>query len=210
MRIGILALQGDFIEHEQMLTRIGIEAVEVRLPQHLEGLAGLIIPGGESTTIGQVAERWDLLDPIRAFARSGRPLWGTCAGMIVMAKEAVDGLPGQPLLELMDITVRRNAFGRQIDSFEADLDIPALGRPPFHAIFIRAPIIEHVGEKVEVLARLDSEMDSSTGLGARGDSGNGTIVAARQGNLLVTAFHPELTDDDRIHRYFAYISSTSS
>ena len=209
MRVGVLALQGDFVEHVQMLTHIGIEAVEVRLPQHLEELAGLIIPGGESTTIGQVAERWDLLDPIRAFARSGRPLWGTCAGMILMARKAVDGLPGQPLLELMDITVRRNAFGRQIDSFEADLDIPALGRPPFHAIFIRAPIIEHVGKEVEVLARLDSGMDSSTGPGAGVDGGNGTIVAARQGNLLVTAFHPELTDDDRIHRYFVDLSGTN-
>ena len=190
-RIGVLAVQGAFIEHEQVLKRIGVDSVEVRLPEHLEGLDGLIIPGGESTTIGQVAERWGLLEPIREFARSGRPLWGTCAGMILMAKEVVDGVPGQPLLELMDVAVRRNAFGRQVDSFEADLEVPALGEAPFHAVFIRAPSIERVGEGVEVLARLD----------------DGRVVAVRQGNLLATAFHPELTEDARFHRYFLEICS---
>jgi 5'-phosphate synthase pdxT subunit len=158
----------------------------VRLPEHLERLDGLIIPGGESTTIGKVAKRWGLLDPLHAFAQSGRPVWGTCAGMILMAKEVVDGKPDQPLLGLMDVTVHRNAFGRQVDSFEADLEIPALGEKPFHAIFIRAPFVERVGKEVEVLAQLE----------------DGTAVAAQQGNLLVTAFHPELTDDDRFHRYF--------
>jgi 5'-phosphate synthase pdxT subunit len=186
VRVGVLALQGAFIEHERILRRLGAETVQVRLPAALEGLDGLIIPGGESTTIGQVAGRWGLLEPMRAFARSGRPVWGTCAGMILLAKEAVDGVPGQPLLGLMDIAVRRNAFGRQVDSFEADLAVPALGEPPFHAVFIRAPLVERVGKGVEVLARLE----------------DGTAVAVRQRNLLATAFHPELTDDDRFHRYF--------
>ncbi len=186
MRVGVLAVQGAFVEHEQMLRRIGVEPVEVRLPAHLEGIDGLIIPGGESTTIGRVAEKWELLEPIRDLARSGLPVWGTCAGMILMAKEVVDGVPGQPLLGLMDVTVRRNAFGRQVDSFETDLEVSALGDPPFRAVFIRAPLIERVGEGVEVLARLE----------------DGTVVAVQQGNLLATAFHPELTEDVRFHRYF--------
>ena len=186
MRIGVLALQGAFIEHEHVLARLGAQPVEVRLPEHLEGLAGLIIPGGESTTIGLLAQKWGLLEPLREFARSGRPLWGTCAGMILLAKEVVDGVAGQPILGLMDITVRRNAFGRQVDSFEADLAVPVLGDPPFHAVFIRAPVIERVGAEVEVLATLEE----------------GTAVAVQQGNLLATAFHPELTRDERFHRYF--------
>lgn len=186
IRVGILALQGAFIEHAQMLARIGVQPVEVRLPEHLEGLNGLIIPGGESTTMGLLAQKRGLLEPMRAFARSRRPIWGTCAGMILLAKEAVDGVPGQPLLGLMDITVRRNAFGRQVDSFEADLSVPVLGDSPFHAVFIRAPVIEQVGSGVEVLAALE----------------DGTAVAVQQGNLLATAFHPELTRDDRFHRYF--------
>jgi 5'-phosphate synthase pdxT subunit len=185
MRVGVLAVQGAFVEHEKALTRIGAEVVEVRLPQHLEELDGLIIPGGESTTIGKVAKRWDLIEPLRAFAQSGHSLWGTCAGMIVMAREVLDGKPDQPLLGLMDIAVRRNAFGRQVDSFEVDLEIPALGEP-FPAVFIRAPLIERVGKGVAILAQLE----------------DGTVVAARQGKLLVTAFHPELTQDDRFHRYF--------
>ena len=186
MRVGVLALQGAFIEHEKMLRRLGADAIEVRLPQHLEGLDGLIIPGGESTTIGKVAEQWGLLEPVRAFAQLGRPVWGTCAGMILMAKEVVDSVPGQPLLGLMDMAVRRNAFGRQVESFEADLDVPVLGDRPFHGVFIRAPIIERVGKEVQVLARLD----------------DGAAVAARQESMLVTSFHPELTEDDRFHRYF--------
>ncbi len=185
-KVGVLALQGAFIEHAQMLARIGVRPVEVRLPEHLEGLDGLIIPGGESTTMGLLAQKRGLLQPLQDFARSGRPLWGTCAGMILMAKEILDGVPGQPALELMDIAVRRNAFGRQVDSFEADLMIPALGESPFHAVFIRAPVIERVGAGVEVLATLE----------------DGTAVAVRQDNLLATAFHPELTRDERFHRYF--------
>ena len=193
MKIGVLALQGAFTEHEKILARIGAEPVEVRLPEHLEGLDGLIIPGGESTTIGKVAEEWGLMKPMCAFAQSGRPLWGTCAGMILMAKEVSDSMPGQPMMGLMDVTVRRNAFGRQADSFEADLEVPVLGELPFHAVFIRAPLIERVGEGVEVLAQLE----------------DGTVVAARQGSMLVTAFHPELTEDDRFHRYFSSLSKAS-
>jgi len=194
MIIGVLALQGAFVEHENILHRLGVETIEVRLPEHLDALDGLIVPGGESTTIGKVAQRWNLLEPIRGLARSGRPLWGACAGMILMAKEVVDGTPGQPLLALLDITVRRNAFGRQVDSFEADLEMPALGASPFHAIFIRAPLIERVAEGVEVLARLEPALS--------GAEGEGTVVAVRQGKMLATAFHPELTEDDRFHRYF--------
>lgn len=186
MRVGVLALQGAFVEHEKVLRTLGVESVEVRLPGQLQGLDGLIVPGGESTTMGKVAERWGLMEPLRAFARSRRPMWGVCAGMVLMAKEALDGAGGQPLLGLMDVTVRRNAFGRQVDSFEADLDVPALGDEPFHAVFIRAPLVEWVEDGVDVLARLE----------------DGTVVAVRQGNQMATAFHPELTEDDRFHRYF--------
>ena len=210
MRVGVLALQGAFIEHENILARIGVEPVEVRLPGELEGLDSLILPGGESTTIGQVAERWGLLEPIRAFARSGRPLWGTCAGMVLMAKEVVDGVSGQPRLELMDVVVRRNAFGRQVDSFEVGLEVPSLGEEPFHAVFIRAPRIERVGKEVEILARLEPALSPSTALRASGVEGDGAVVAVRQGNLLATAFHPELTDDDRFHRYFLGLAGASA
>jgi 5'-phosphate synthase pdxT subunit len=193
MKIGVLALQGAFIEHEKVLAHIGVEVVEVRLPEHLEDLDGLVIPGGESTTIGKVARQWGLLEPLRAFGQSGRPLWGTCAGMIFIAQDVVGGKPDQPLLALMDVTVRRNAFGRQVDSFEADLDVPELGREPFHAVFIRAPFIERVGEGVQILGELK----------------DGAIVAVRQGNLLATAFHPELTEDDRFHQYFLGLSEVN-
>ena len=185
-QVGVLALQGAFREHVHILQSLGVEAHEVRLPEQLAGVDGLIIPGGESTTIGKLAVAWGFLEPIRRLAAAGVPIWGTCAGMILMARET--GGPGQPLLGLMDITVRRNAFGRQVDSFVEPIDIPALGdgQAPFPAVFIRAPWIERVGPGVEVLARLPE----------------GPIVAARQGRLVVTAFHPELTDDRRFHRYF--------
>jgi 5'-phosphate synthase pdxT subunit len=186
VRIGVLALQGAFVEHHKILARIGVETTEVRLPKHLAGLDGLIIPGGESTAIGKLIARWDLLGPIRHLAEAGCPVWGICAGMILMAKEVVDGLPDQPSLGLMDVRVRRNAFGRQADSFETALTVPALGESAFHAVFIRAPLIERAGPEAEVLARLE----------------DGTAVTVRQGNLLGTAFHPELTDDERFHRYF--------
>lgn len=187
MKIGVLALQGAFIEHIKMLEALGAEAVEVRLPEDLEGLDGLVIPGGESTTIGKLATEYGLMDPLHAFARS-KPVWGTCAGMIFMAKNIGRT---QPLLGVMDIEVERNAFGRQVDSFEADLEVPALNGDngaPFPAVFIRAPRLVDAAEKagVEVLARL----------------ADGTAVAARQGHWLVTAFHPELSDDLRFHRYF--------
>ncbi len=187
MKIGILALQGAFIEHEKMLRRLGVEAIEVRLPQDLDGVAGVIIPGGESTTIGKLAVQYHLIEPLRELAKAGKPLWGTCAGLIFMAKDVGRE---QPLLGLMDVTVQRNAFGRQVDSFEASISIKGVdGDKPFHAIFIRAPLIEAVGAGVDVLARVEKDDQE-------------VIVAAQQGNLLVTSFHPELSNDDRFHRYF--------
>jgi len=190
MTIGVLALQGDFAEHLQVLYQLGVETREVRLPAHLENLAGLILPGGESTTIGKLASNFGLVEPLRHFA-DGHPVWGTCAGAIFLAKNIHNQ---KPFLGLMDITVQRNAFGRQVDSFEADLKIPVLQESdrPFRAIFIRAPIIERVCKNVDVLARLeDKEVPK-----------NGRIVAARQQNLLVSSFHPELTQDTRFHQYF--------
>ena len=182
--IGVLAMQGDFQEHREVLRRMGLDPQEVRLPDHLDGLDGLIIPGGESTTIVRLMCNSGLLEPLRKLARVGFPIWGTCAGMILLAKRLDE--TGMPALQAMDITVRRNAFGRQVDSFETDVPIPALGGDPFHAVFIRAPIIEEVGPAVEVLARL----------------ADGTPVAARERRLLATAFHPELTPDTRLHRFF--------
>ncbi len=182
-KIGVLALQGAFIEHIKMLRGLGVEAVEVRLPQHLNDLDGLIIPGGESTTIGRLATTFELIEPLRAFA-SSKPTWGTCAGMIFLARDI--GIDRQPILGLMDIVVNRNAFGRQIDSFEANLTINVLGAAPFHAVFIRAPIATHVGAGVQILAQLAPQQ----------------IVAVQQGHLLGTAFHPELTGDSRMHAYF--------
>ena len=189
--IGVLALQGDFAEHISTLRRIGIEAVEIRVATQLAGIDGLIIPGGESTTIGKLAVEFGLMSPLQDFGKH-KAIWGTCAGAIFLSS---DVKRRQPLLGLMDITVERNAFGRQIDSFEMDLNIPALAslngkNPPYHAVFIRAPLIESVGKHVEVLASLE----------------NGKVVAARQGKLLATSFHPELTLDDRFHRYFVEMS----
>ncbi len=188
MKIGVLALQGDFAEHITMLKRLGVETAEVRLAEQLSSLDGLILPGGESTTIGKLAVKYGLMAPLREFA-AARPVWGTCAGAILLSKDA---RREQPLLGVMDITVQRNAFGRQVDSFEVDLDVPALVHPgngqprPFHAVFIRAPLIESVGPGVEVIAALP----------------DGRIVAARQAQLLATSFHPELTRDDRFHQFF--------
>jgi 5'-phosphate synthase pdxT subunit len=187
MKIGVLALQGDFAEHSEILRELGVEVVEVRLPEDLQGLDGLIIPGGESTTIGKLATDFGLLDDLRQFGKE-KSVWGTCAGAIFLSKDA---RRQQPLLGLMDITVERNAFGRQVASFETDLDVPALKKidpdpRPFHAIFIRAPLIESVQGEARVLARL----------------ADGQIVAAQEGHLLATAFHPELTADPRFHRYF--------
>jgi 5'-phosphate synthase pdxT subunit len=193
VRIGVLALQGAYAEHEQALARLGVDPVQVWLARHLEELGGLILPGGESTTIGRLLQCWGLLAPIRVLARSGRPLWGTCAGMILMAREVGDGLPGQPLLELMDVRVRRNAYGRQVDSFEADLRVPLLGERPFRAVFIRALVIEGIGKGVEILAQLEG----------------GPPVAVQQGTMLATTFHPELVADDGFHRYFIGLCSAA-
>ncbi|MCJ7717955.1 MAG: pyridoxal 5'-phosphate synthase glutaminase subunit PdxT [Anaerolineales bacterium] len=190
LKVGVLALQGSFQEHQQVLLKIGVEVVEVRLPEQLVDLDGLIIPGGESTTIGKLAVDFGLLEPLRAFGKE-KAIWGTCAGAILLSKDAHRT---QPLLGLMDITVDRNAFGRQIASFETDLDIPALESisqetGQFHGVFIRAPLITSVKGEAKVLATLP----------------DGRIVAAQQNHLLATAFHPELTDDDRIHRYFIHL-----
>ena len=187
MKIGVLALQGDFAEHIAMLKRINVEAVEVRLPEHLKGLDGLIIPGGESTTIGKLAVAYKLMEPLKQFGQR-HAIWGTCAGAIFLSK---DVSRNQPLLGLMNIKVERNAFGRQVESFEADLDVPELKqatgtKEDYHAVFIRAPIIESVGGEAKVLATAP----------------DGRIVAAQQGHFLATSFHPELTDDTRFHKYF--------
>jgi 5'-phosphate synthase pdxT subunit len=191
MKIGVLALQGDFSEHISMLKRLGMEAVEVRLPKHLDGISGLIIPGGESTTIGKLAVAYDLMDPLRQFGKS-HAIWGTCAGAIFLSKDAKSD---QPLLGLMDIKVQRNAFGRQVDSFETDLEIEELKKVsgtdhPYHAVFIRAPIIEEVHGNAKVLSSLE----------------DGRIVAAIEGHLLATSFHPELTSDTRFHQYFVSLA----
>jgi 5'-phosphate synthase pdxT subunit len=190
LKIGILALQGAFLEHANVLRKIGAIPIEVRLPEDLIGLDGLIIPGGESTTIGKLANQFGLIEPLQRFIGEGKAVWGTCAGLIFLARDiGATGSGGHvvpPRLEVMDVKVDRNAFGRQVDSFEVDLYPGFAGDKPFRAVFIRAPRIESVGEAVEVLAQLE----------------NGDIVAARQGNLLVTAFHPELTDDPRFHQYF--------
>jgi len=187
MNIGVLALQGDFLEHQKMLERLGARVVQVRLPQHLRDLDGLIIPGGESTTIGKLAEEFGLMEPLREFAAE-HAVWGTCAGAIFLARNIGRD---QPLLGVMDIIVDRNAFGRQVDSFAIDLDVPVLKevdpvQRPFRAVFIRAPRIAKANGTTRVLASLP----------------DGTIVAVRQNRWLATSFHPELTADDRFHKYF--------
>jgi len=189
MKIGVLALHGAVIEHIAILRSIGVEPVTVRLPEDLAGISGLILPGGESTTMRKLATRWNLREPIMALARSGAPILGTCAGMIVIAKEIAGG--EEPVFPLIDVTVARNAFGRQLDSFETDLPMPILGDRPVHAIFIRAPIIERVGPGVEVLARLPDQR----------------IVAVRQRNVLAISFHPELAGETRIHRLLATMAA---
>ena len=188
-RIGVLALQGDFEAHLKMLAELGADARAVRLPEHLAEIDGIIIPGGESTTIGKLMIVYDLHEILQKKIQEGVPVWGTCAGLILLSKETDNALAGQPLLASMDIRVRRNAFGSQRESFETDLSVPALGEAPFHAFFIRGPSIEWVGPEVEVLATLD----------------DGTIVAVREGPLLGTAFHPEVAGDPRFHQYFLRI-----
>ncbi len=183
-RIGVLAVQGDFLEHKQALRRLGVEAAEVRLPEQLEGLDGLIIPGGESTTMVHLVDAYGLREPLREKAASGMPVWGTCAGMILLAGSLVDSRP-EPL-RLMDMEVSRNAFGRQIDSFEEEVEFEGVDGPPVVAVFIRAPVVTRTGDAVRVLAMVS----------------DGRSVAVRQGNLLATSFHPELTGDLRVHDLF--------
>jgi len=198
LKIGVLALQGAFIEHVAMLRRLGVDAVEVRKPEQLADLDGLIIPGGESTTMGLVAERWGLVQPLRDWVKAGRPTWGTCAGMILLAERAEGQKQGgQPLVGGLDITVNRNYFGRQVDSFETDLQVPLWGDVPFHAIFIRAPAIVALGPTVELLATVTTQ------------TGDTVIAAARQQHLLATAFHPELTNDLRWHAFFVEMARAS-
>jgi pyridoxal 5'-phosphate synthase pdxT subunit len=189
MKIGVLALQGAFREHLQTLESIGVEGVPVRLPADLAGVSGLILPGGESTTMRHLIQRWNLAEPIQRLAATGAPIFGTCAGMIVLSNEIVGG--EQPILPLLDVTVERNAFGRQLDSFETELAVPVLGDRPVHAVFIRAPVIDHIGPDVDVLARLD----------------DGRIVAVRERNVIATAFHPELAGETRFHRLVATMAA---
>jgi 5'-phosphate synthase pdxT subunit len=194
MKIGVLALQGDFSEHISILQQIGVEAVEVRHSKQLDQISGLIIPGGESTTIGKLATDFGMMEDLRSYGLE-MPVWGTCAGAIFISKDA---RRKQPLLSLMDIKVERNAFGRQVDSFEIDLEVPALNKfntdgRPFHAIFIRAPLIESVHGEAQILATLPG----------------GAIVAAQESHWLATSFHPELTGDDRFHRYFLSLTERS-
>ena len=191
MEVGVLAVQGDFAEHIAALSKLGVKAREVRLPEHLDSLGGLIIPGGESTTLSRLMTLYNLRDPLQQMAADGRAVWGTCAGMIMLAREITENDPVP--LGIMDIGVQRNAFGRQVDSFEQRLDIKALGKDAFHAIFIRAPVIIRVGDNVQVLSALDDERP----------------VAVQQGNLMATSFHPELTNDYRFHNYFLTLAQNS-
>jgi 5'-phosphate synthase pdxT subunit len=193
--IGVLALQGAFAEHITMLRGIGVDAIEVRKPEQLERLDGLIMPGGESTSMGLVAERWHLVEPLRAWVRNGKVVWGTCAGMILLADRAAgQKAGGQPLIGGLDVTVNRNYFGRQNESFETLLTVPQLGDAPFHAIFIRAPAIVETGAEIEILAQ------------TAGRAGDTVTVAVRQRNILATAFHPELTGDARWHQLFVQMA----
>jgi pyridoxal 5'-phosphate synthase pdxT subunit len=185
LRIGVLAAQGAFAEHIEAIRNLKQQAIPIRLPEELSKIDALIIPGGESTTISRLLIAYNLSEEITNKVKSGMPVFGTCAGMIMLAKKIIDG-DGVIPLNLIDISVRRNAFGRQVDSFEAEIDIANIGKPAFHGVFIRAPFIEKTGPKVDIIARLN----------------DGTIVAAKQGNVLVSSFHPELTQDLRLHKYF--------
>jgi 5'-phosphate synthase pdxT subunit len=189
MRVGVLALQGTFIEHIGILRQLGVESSPIRLPRELDAVDGLVIPGGESTTMLRLMESFGLVQPIREMAQDGLPIWGTCAGMVLLAKNVSNH--EMETLGLVDVKIRRNAFGSQVDSFEADLEIPLVGREPFHVVFIRAPIIDEAAPNVDILSRLS----------------DGTIVAIRQNRLLACAFHPEFTDDLRFHSYFLNIVS---
>jgi 5'-phosphate synthase pdxT subunit len=190
-RIGVLALQGDVREHLRALSGGGVDATPVRRPEELDTVEAIVIPGGESTTIGKLLVRFDLLEPLQKRVRDGMPAFGSCAGMILLADRVVDGTADQIGIGGIDMTVRRNAFGRQVDSFEADLDVSGVAGEPVHAVFIRAPWVEDIGADVEAVAQVES------------GRGGPRIVAVRQGPLLATAFHPELTGDTRVHELFA-------
>ncbi len=185
-RVGVLALQGDFREHIAVLRQLGADAVPVKRPEELASVSGLVIPGGESSVLDKLSRLFGMADPLKAAISSGLPVYGTCAGLIMIADTILDSIDGQQNLGGLDVVVRRNAFGSQRDSFETDLDIPVLGQPPVHAVFIRAPVVESVGQKATALARL----------------ADGRVVAVEQGNLLGTSFHPEMTGDTRFHEYF--------
>ena len=191
--IGVLALQGDFREHAEALNRIGVSSLKVRTLEELDQVAGLIIPGGESTVMQKLSVAYGLFDPIRDRIRAGLPVFGTCAGLIMLADQITDGIVGQETFGGLDVTVQRNAFGHQVDSFEVDLDFAGVADGPVHAAFIRAPLITRVGPDVEVLASIPAD----------GLHPAGGVVAVRQGNLLGISFHPEVTGEDRIHRLFA-------
>ena len=186
MTVGVLALQGDFREHAQVLRTLGADVVLVRRPEELARVDGLVIPGGESSVMDKLARAFGLADPLRAAVRAGLPVYGTCAGLIMLADTVVDGIRGQESIGGLDISVRRNAFGSQTQSFETDLDVPVLGEAPVHAVFIRAPVVDTVGPKATALARLS----------------DGRCVAVEQGRLLGTSFHPEITGEHRFHEYF--------
>ncbi len=188
--VGVLALQGDVREHRAVLEGQGARTVAVRRPEELTGLAGLVLPGGESTTIAKLADRWGLLEPLRAAVRGGLPVYGSCAGMILLADRLLDAPPDQQTIGGLDVTVRRNAFGRQVDSFESEVDLTDVPGGPVHAVFIRAPWVEEAGDGVQVLGRVS------------GGPADGRIVAVRQGDVVATSFHPELTGDTRLHRFF--------
>ena len=189
-RVGVLALQGDVREHERALGEAGAVPVRVRRPAELAAVDGLVLPGGESTTIGRLARVFGLLEPLRRAVADGLPVYGSCAGMVLLAREVLDGEPGQETVGGLDVVVRRNAFGRQVDSFEADLPVGGVDGPPVRAVFVRAPWVEEAGDAVEVLARVG------------GGTADGRVVAVRQGPLLATSFHPELTGDSRLHSLF--------
>ena len=184
--VGVLALQGDFREHIGVLRSLGADAIPVKRPEELQRVSGLVIPGGESSVMDKLSRLFGLAEPLKAAVASGMPMYGTCAGLIMLADTLLDAINGQQTLGGFDLVVRRNAFGSQLDSFETDLDVPVLGEPPMHAVFIRAPVVESVGPRATVLATLD----------------DGRVVAVKQDNLLGTSFHPEITGDTRFHQYF--------
>jgi 5'-phosphate synthase pdxT subunit len=198
--IGVLALQGDVVDHMRALEAAGARAVPVRRASELDAVAGLVIPGGESTTMSKLLEIFDLFEPVKKRLDAGLPVFGSCAGMIMLADEVLDGRPDQRSFGAIPMTVRRNAFGRQVDSFETEIAIDGIAGDPFRAVFIRAPWVERVGEGVQVLARV-SDSGSDSGAGSGGEQG-GRIVAVRAGACLATSFHPEVTSDARVHEYF--------